>query len=70
MAILENTLLKEKEKSVKRKLSKPSTTAQQNHFNDSNTIGNEILTSTAYLNTSFLSMAKKLRTNSKVMGKQ
>jgi len=59
MAILENTLLKEEEKSVKRKLSKPSTTAHQNHFNDSNTIGNEILTSTAYLNTSFLSMAKK-----------
>jgi hypothetical protein len=68
MAILENTLLKEKEKSVKRKLSKPSTTAQQNHFNDSNTIGNEILTSTAYLNTSFLSMAKKIADEFKSYG--
>jgi hypothetical protein len=64
MATLENSLLKEKEKSVKRK-SKPSKTAQQN---DSNTIGKDILSSAASSNTSFLGIAKKFADDFKSYG--
>ena len=59
-------MLKEKEKSVKRK-SEPSKTAQQNHLNDSNTIGKDILSSAASSNT-FLSMAKKFSEEFKSYG--